>query len=328
MTGLTGPAPTINRDRWGRPLIAPPQPLGAKPVPYTRATTVAKTLDDSSGLMLWKQRMTMLGLLSRRDLYTAAAGTSPEDTKALNRLAEDAADAGGASAAATTGTALHAFTERMDLGQDPGYVPAEHEADLEAYQGLATRIGWKVQHVEVFTVLDPYRVAGTADRVLEIDGRWYIADLKTGQTKDYPHAWAVQFAIYAHGLRYDIEAGRRVPWDVIPDTDRALVIHLPAGSGTASAYWVDIRAGWEAFRLCMKAREWNKRRDLLAPYVPPAELERGAGDPIHAAIRRATDPDELTALWVGHKNNWTAAHTEAARIRKAELSAGAERKTT
>lgn len=312
---LTGPAPTLERDRWGRPLIAPPQPLGAKPVPYTRATTVAKTLDRPEGLMLWKQRMTLLGLVARPDLRIAAAATDTDNSKALNRIAEEAADAGGASAAATTGTALHAFTERMDRGLDAGHVPEENVADLGAYGHLAAEIGWQVRHVEVFTVLDAHRVAGTADRVVEIDGRWYIADLKTGASVDFHHAWSVQLAIYAHGLPYDIEARTRLPWDVIPDTDRALIIHLPAGQGRAAAYWIDIAAGWEAFRLSMQARRWLARRDLLTPYASPL-----TADPVLAAIENATSPDELTAIWGSHQAAWTAQHTDAARARKAHLN--------
>lgn len=311
---LTGPAPTLDRDRWGRPLIAPPQPLGAKPVAYTRATTVAKALDNTAGLMLWKQRMTMLGLVARPDLRIAAAATDPEDSKALNRLAEEAADAGGASAAATTGTALHAFTERMDRDLPVGHVPAEHTQDLEAYRRLATDVGWTVKHVEQFTVLDAYKVAGTADRIVEIDGRWYVADLKTGASVDFHHSWAVQFAIYAHGMPYDIPTATRVPWDVVPDTDRAVVIHLPAGQGTAAAYWIDIAAGWDAFRLCMQARKWLARRDLLTPYRPPPPP-----DPVLAAIHAAASPQELEALWAAHRTAWTDLHTTAAKARKSIL---------
>lgn len=311
---LTGPAPTIDRDRWGRPLIAPPQPLGAKPEPYTRATTVAKALDNTAGLMLWKQRMTLLGLVARPDLRIAAAATDTEDTKALNRLAEEAADAGGATAAATTGTALHAFTERLDRGLDVGHVPAEHTGDLDAYQALAADIGWTVRHVECFTVLDAYRVAGTTDRVVEIDGRWYIADLKTGASVNFHHSWAVQFAIYSRGMPYDIETRRRLPWDVVPDLDRAIVIHLPAGQGTAAAYWIDIAAGWEAFRLAMQARRWLARRDLLTPYASPT------ADPVLAAIENARSADELATLWATHRAAWTDQHTAAARARKAHLN--------
>lgn len=318
---LTGPAPTIDRDRWGRPLIAPPQPLGAEAVPYTRATTVAKTLDRPEGLMLWKQRMTLLGLVARPDLRIAAAATDVEDSKALNRLAEEAADAGGANTAATTGTALHAFTERIDRGLPVGHVPEEHAGDLDAYRALTAEIGWKVQHVEQFTVLDAYRVAGTADRIVEIDGQWYIADLKTGASVAFHHAWAVQFAIYAHGMPYEISSRKREPWGVVPNTDRALVIHLPAGRGTAAAYWIDIGAGWEAFQLSMRARKWLARRDLLVPYLSPPPSDLASPDPLLVAIEAASSADELTALWAAHRPGWTQMHTRAAKARKAALTA-------
>jgi hypothetical protein len=53
---LDKPSSDIKRDRWGRPLITPPD--GGKPVPYTRVSTLAKALDDKTALMRWKQRQT------------------------------------------------------------------------------------------------------------------------------------------------------------------------------------------------------------------------------------------------------------------------------
>lgn len=310
---LIGPAPDITRDRWGRPML-PPKP-GAKPEPYTRATTVAKTLEDQSALMAWKARMTMLGLVARRDLLTAAAATDSENKRELNRIAEAAADAGGATAAATTGTALHAFTERLDRGIDVGHVPEEHVADLDAYQALADTIGWKVCEVELFTVDHSHRVAGTADRLLEIDGRRYIADIKTGSSVEYHHAWAVQFAIYAHALPWDAEEQCTRPWEVIPDQDRALVIHLPAERGQAYAHWIDIAAGWKAYQQSMWVRSWRKRRDLLTAWEPELRL-----DAVGVAITLATSVNELTTLWATNQGTWNDQHTRLAAARKAELS--------
>ena len=311
---LTGPAPEIERDRWGRPLLAP-RP-GAKPEPYTRATTVAKTLEDQSALMAWKARMTMLGLVARRDLLVAAAATDVENKKELNRIAEAAADAGGATAAATTGTALHAFTERLDRGLDVGFVPEEHRADLDAYQALGDTIGWKVHEVELFTVDHSNRVAGTADRLLEIDGRRYIADLKTGTSVAYHHAWSVQFAIYAHALPWDVEAGCTRPWDVVPDQERALVIHLPAGKGEAYAHWIDIAAGWRAYQQSMWVRAWRKRRDLLTPWEPGTRAAT-----LDERIAEAPSVNALTTLWAENQDRWTDAHTRLATARKIELRA-------
>ena len=73
----------VTRDRWGRPLIIPPD--GGKPVAYTRVTTVAKTLEDEGGLSKWMMRMTALGLAQRPDLYALVA-TVGDDKGALDRL--------------------------------------------------------------------------------------------------------------------------------------------------------------------------------------------------------------------------------------------------
>ena len=50
----------IPRDRWGRPLITPVG--GGKPEPYTRVSTLAKTLDDKTALSKWMCRQTAIGL--------------------------------------------------------------------------------------------------------------------------------------------------------------------------------------------------------------------------------------------------------------------------
>jgi hypothetical protein len=52
---FTRPATEIPRDRWGRPLIEPPD--GGKPIGYTRVSTLAKALDDKTSLMDWKCRI-------------------------------------------------------------------------------------------------------------------------------------------------------------------------------------------------------------------------------------------------------------------------------
>jgi len=58
----------IDRDRYGRPLVVPPN--GGKPVAYTRATTIANSLDDASALTAWKMRMAAIGLTTRPDIST------------------------------------------------------------------------------------------------------------------------------------------------------------------------------------------------------------------------------------------------------------------
>src|SRR5215204_3364938 len=108
------------RDRWNRPLIIPPD--GGKPVAYTRVTTFIDCLEDTYQLQLWKQRTTAVGLALRPDLLLRVGSLGPQPDKledegahykkwrdAINKVCDQALEAGEASAAANIGTALHAY---------------------------------------------------------------------------------------------------------------------------------------------------------------------------------------------------------------------------
>ena len=121
----------IARDRYGRPMVVPPK--GGKAIAYTRATTIANSLDDASALTAWKMRMAAIGLTSRPDLLLAI-GVAAEDNKLVNAYIEEAMDAAGASKAATIGTAIHALTEKLDLGLELGPVPEQWMPDIKTYE--------------------------------------------------------------------------------------------------------------------------------------------------------------------------------------------------
>src|SRR5699024_7224956 len=136
---------------------------------------------------------------------------------------------------------------------------------------------WEMLHIEQFLVSHSLKTAGTTDRVVRIGDEVYIADLKTGSSVAFPHAWAIQLAIYSRSLRWDEENEHTIPWDKQPNQEKGIVIHLPAGAGKCDLYWVDLEAGWEAARLAFKVREWRARRDLLTPYADgPPTTEPGA----------------------------------------------------
>jgi hypothetical protein len=279
-----------DRDRWGRPLIV--SPGGGKPVGYTRATTVAKTLDDEGSLIKWAQRMTAAGLVRRPDLLALLSsklgpdGDIPEAHKNdIQRICDEAKEHGGGSRAANMGTALHALTEQIDGGQ-AAHIPSDMQADIDAYRRAVEP--FEVLGIEEFVVLDDHKIGGTFDRLWRLpDGTVAIADLKTGQNLDY--SWrsiSVQLAIYANSLRY--RDGLRSPlWiDGKVDTDTAIVIHLPVGRGECNLYQVDIRKGWIALQHSMWARDWRSRRDLHTPLSVPAKAPlraAAAPAPTHAA---------------------------------------------
>jgi hypothetical protein len=248
----------VPRDRWQRPLIVPEQ--GGKPVAYTRVTTFAGSIEDMYSLGQWQQRMVALGLSKRPDLLLSVAAHA-EDKDELNRIAEAAKEAAAASAAATTGSALHKLAERYDRLQiGINDVPASHRADLQAY--AATTAPFTFDGIEEFVVLDDLRIAGTFDRIVNYDGQRYVADIKTGSIEYGVTKMAVQLALYSRGQLYTPEGALRRPIEV--NQSAGIIIHLPAGQGRCELYWIDLRAGWDAVMLCGAVRAWRKRSGLLA----------------------------------------------------------------
>ena len=245
----------VPRDRYGRPMIVPPK--GGKPVPYTRTTTVAGSLDDGSALVAWKLRMAAIGLTNRPDLLLAASAAR-DDKLALDKLIEDSMEAAGATRAATIGTALHALTEKYDRNQDLGVIPEDFVADIEAYK-YATR-DFENVFIEQFCVLDKYKIAGTPDRIVRYQGELFISDLKTGSIS-YPGKIAMQLAVYAHGLPYDPATATRGSWGDV-NQDYGIIVHLPAGEGKCELHFVDIKKGWKGIQLAMKVKSWRETKNL------------------------------------------------------------------
>lgn len=260
--------PEPERDRWGRYKLADPETGEVKG--FTRATTFADAMEDKTGLNKWHMRMAAHGLALRHDLYARVAATSPEDKGNLDKLVKEAQEAAASSTGANIGTALHAFTEQVDVGQAP-HVPDPWDKDVAAYRDMLKAAGVRIlpEYVERIICLPGLGVAGTLDRIVEVDGQLFIADLKTG--RDLSYGWvkiAIQLALYAnatHLLRVD-----GTGWDPMPEVnkDRALVFHLPAGKANCSVHGVNIRAGWEMAQVCGTIRDWRKRKDLATPYRP------------------------------------------------------------
>lgn len=324
----------VPRDRWKRPLILPPGAKpNAKPVAYTRATTFADSVEDMYGLGRWQQRMVALGLAKRPDLLLAVSAHE-DDKDELNRLTDQAKEAAASSAAATTGTALHKLAERYDRGQIGLVdVPESNRADIQAY--IAAMAPLTIHGIEEFVVVDEIQVGGTFDRIVEYDGQRYVADIKTGSIEYSATKMAIQLALYAHGELYEPKQNSRGNTGV--SRNAGIIIHLPAGEGRCQLYWIDLKAGWEAARLCQQVRDWRKRKNLLAaasfgPAVlqPPVQVDQAVAviagsfevDNVEALtilIAEAESTEQLEALWSAHQDRWRPEHTRAAAARKTHL---------
>jgi hypothetical protein len=266
----------IPRDRWGRPSIVPVG--GGKPIGYTRVSTLAKALDDTSNLTAWKQRLTAMGVASNPHLAARIAGVMSmyddpisDGKRDLNSIVEEACEKAGSSTAASTGTALHELTQASDLGRDLVAVPPGLVAHITEYQVGTARL--EILDIECFVVCDELQAAGTFDRLVRLpDGRVVVADLKTGaHDANFPLPVATQIAVYAHGQRYDPDTFERTPIHADLNLTVGLLIHLPAKAAPRlSLYELDLEVGWRAAQLATEVRAIRKAKPIgaLWPAVP------------------------------------------------------------
>lgn len=269
----------VRRDQWSRYLVLPPE--GPKPVGYTRATTVAETLEDGYGLQKWFAVMVVVGTLIRRGLRArweallARTGGDPwyfdeASKQECKALAAEGAAMGGAHDRAEIGTALHDLTARVTGGLPVEHVSDETRADIDAFvQALAVdNITLDPLMVEQVVVLDSLRIGGTFDGIATVPdfALPLIADLKTGADLSFSwHSIAAQLAIYSRadaiyrqGAAEDGSLDVRVPMPAV-DQENGLIIWLPAGTATCSMFLVDLTAGWDAVQHSLWVREWRKR---------------------------------------------------------------------
>jgi hypothetical protein len=255
------PAVKLPRDRWGRPLVTPPD--GGKPVAYTRCTTFVDCLDDKFNLQKWQQRMVAVGLADRPDLLLAVAAHR-DDKRELDGITEKALDAAKAGAAATTGTAIHALTERNDRGQELPIIPEAYRGDLEAYRQATAEL--EPVLIEQFTVNDELQIGGTPDRIYRYRGGLYIGDVKTGSIDFGALKIAMQLSVYSRSTPYNHETKTRTPYPGQVDTSRGIVVHLPAGTGTCELRWVDLDAGWTAVQIAARVRKARAYKHWYTPF--------------------------------------------------------------
>jgi hypothetical protein len=262
----------VRRDQYGRYKVVPPD--GGKPVGYQRATTLAKMLEDTSNLTSWACRMTLLGAAQRPDIIASTLAANADDRQALNKLAEQAKEHGGANIRRDLGTAIHRFVELSHA--NPDYqVPEPYAADVKAINAAIDAAGFDVitMYSERILVVDGIQVAGMCDLGLRHrdTGLLHVGDLKTGSSVKYGAlGWATQLsiysmadAIYEQGAAKDGSDDRRLTAPTF-DRDQAFIIHCEPQSGHADVYQLAI--GERFVDLAVSVREVRKVKDLLVRF--------------------------------------------------------------
>lgn len=314
----------VERDRWGRPRII--QPDGTKKA-YTRASSLANYISNSSGLEKWKRRMLTRGLGLREDLAAMAAalpgetGNKRKDAitnASLDEIAEEAHIAAGGYLKANYGTAVHGFTEPGMKGHP--HIPERMQADVASFWQRLEEYGASQVASEVFVVNDMLGVAGTFDDLLWTPAYGLtIADKKTG--KQNLHKTLIQLACYAGSVVYDWETGRRSPIASLagPDfqlnQDVALYIHIPAGEGATEFLEMDLDLGRAAASVAAWVRDYNSKRDGIL--IPAHNRLTGAARRAKACelIMSATTLEEMMDIANTFRDVWDDELTALGRSR-------------
>jgi hypothetical protein len=290
------------RDQWGRYKVLTPE---GKVKGYTRATTVAKALDDGAGWWGWGKRMVALGLAQRPDLVALVASIGPDDKKALDGVCERAAEAGGSTIRRDLGTALHAALEESWV--DMANVPAPFVDDVAAVHATLKAAGLSVvsSMIERMVVMDRFEIAGTFDLIVTDGEHLYMADIKTGATLLGAVGFAVQLSIYANAdnLYRQGEAadGSEDVREAMPalDKERGLIIHVQPYSGECDLHWIDLALGAEALELAMQVRTTRKARPLTKIKIPatPKKVEEVFTEALVEAFPGAEEMVEVSEAW-------------------------------
>lgn len=254
-------------NQWKQPLF--PHPDTGEEQAWVRASTLAKAMDDGGGLINWAGAMVAAGAYLRPDLAGKLGARWPmtEDNKGeIYGLVEELKDAGGGSIGRNAGDTLHEMIRRINQGEKFRPMPP-WATDVSAFQNLMQRhqISINPEYVERTVCCPEIGVAGSFDFLARKRGELFVADLKTGKLGDYVWpAWVVQLTVYASAAYlYDWDTGEFSPMPAV-SRKRALVVSVPAGTGEAELYSVDIEPGVRAIKAALWVRDWRKQAKTLA----------------------------------------------------------------
>lgn len=294
----------FKRDRWGRPVIETQDGQSS----YTRATTMAGTMEDLNGLIAWKQAMTAIGMTRSKSIQASMSFLSyDEDKSKVKALVEKAFALGGGEDKADIGTAFHSLVEMYHQGihPQPGVeLPEGFGESLEAYKSFVADWGMTAQASELSIVEDVNRVAGTADLFVTFDrdietpfgviekGKGIIADVKTGSVSDLSGMkMGMQLAAYSHGTPYDPDKGGRFDWPAPIEKGIGLIIKVDLEAHTITPWWLNLEAAFELIPLAVQVRDARKAG---RGFITKAEADEKPKK--KARAKKAAEPEKTDPL--------------------------------
>ncbi|QNJ56868.1 RecB-like exonuclease/helicase [Mycobacterium phage Reindeer] len=279
-------------------MLFPPE--GGNRVAYSRCSTLAKDIDKASdGLFAYYQANAMLGLaanpslMSRVKAILAKGGNWDRNKGELKEIAKNAEIIGGSQNKADRGTSIHDFAEAVELDTlDWSLVPEDLKGAVDGYHKyvassphikfvgrelfLAVNVPMKTPTGNAFVL----RAAGSADRIVEIDGKRYMADIKTGRDDQYRMGVSGQLALYTEGQLYqDSVVRQNIDWaEWYPNADgkaefashecdyeEAVMLHCPQQPDDWGRWqWKVLLVPLERGRQIIRCGQWARK----LRYVP------------------------------------------------------------
>lgn len=305
----------IERNWQGRPYVYPLGPSGLPDLSKTkhtktRVTTFVDCLDDKSKIRDWELRLLFEFLPSDQgEVFVLEASTinrnAPDYRQQMKKLIENALEAAGTKDSARRGTAIHALSERHDMGMTNPVIPSKYRPHLEFYKEVTQY--FEMVEIEEFCVNDDLDTGGTPDRLIryipcEMCGKdLYVEDLKTGRVDLYTLlTMSMQVAVYAHSRKYNIFTGERTPW---PDIclHKGVIVHVPAPDEdprvNGKVLWINIAKGWTAVQTAIEVRKWRSdKKNYALTFTPRVNI---------AGLLRAADSQKtLRSIYEVNKNDW------------------------
>jgi hypothetical protein len=247
----------------------------------------------------WSARCAAKGAGLRPDLAVMAAPLDiAADKHELDAIVAQLEEAGGRSAAANRGTAMHSAIRRLLRGLEPE-MPDECQADIDAIRAVLDEWGIVLvdgmDEVQLFT--PPLPGCGQADAIVtstKVGPGRIVADAKTGSFK--PLDAAIQMSVYAHATHTCQLVDDAVQLTELDEPFRAdigLVLHAPYGKGQARIIAVDLIEGWRLAQLAVAAhRETLDSGRVVIKDLPPSaptaaktpQIDPPAGPSLHARV--------------------------------------------
>lgn len=314
-----------------------PSPTTGRPTEYPRASTVAKTLDDTYGLNKWKTREIVQKVL---DLARMDPGTvvyddgSPEKVTAgdllglldeafagpkvtkVNEVLETIDNCMGGADARELGECVHAWLEALDIGQVlihqvPDVVkPHVHYArKVMAHRGIVAL----PEYVERVVLNDRGEepVAGRIDRIFQLvtTGELVMGDVKSSKSLEY--SWlpfGVQVGgVYGWATKMLTIDGKG--WEPMPEIrdDFAILLHVPSNQPErAAAITIDMTWGAETMIASLDTRRRRKEAEKLVPQhaVPMPSKQAVRYATARLALSEITSLEDGQAVYETYQDVW------------------------